>query len=224
MPALTQVLFQNIFLIFGDNMKCIITGHSSGIGMALFIHYSKYGWHAHGMSRTNGYDISTDIDKIVEAAKGCDLFINNAYDGKHQLALTKALSTVVPKIVIMGAAITDHMDLVDSEYARNKKELEDFCRVESLKPNVADILFLKISFAETELNRPKENRIDSDFVVTYEEIAKVIDFWLSNPKIRQVDFRVKLTDYTVESIKRKVGDSASNYLDDLFLKYDGNSQ
>ena len=218
MPVLTQALYPSTFLTFGDNMKCVITGHTSGIGQALMIHFVEKGWTVYGLSRSNGYDIDQDLDKIIEVAKGCDLFINNAYSTDSQLKLTKALIHQVPKIVTMGAAVTDYPDLIDSDYSRNKKALETYCRVMSLQESVADVLFLKISFAETTLNRPKTGRIDSDFTVSYKEIADTIDFWLTNPKIRQIDFRVKLTSYTLKSLMSIVGsDNVNTYLSDLFL-------
>ena len=199
-------------------MKCVITGHTSGIGQALMLHFVEKGWTVYGLSRSNGYDVAQDYDKIVEATKDCDLFINNAYSSEGQLELTKRLIHQVPKMIVMGAAVTDYPDLIDSEYSRNKQALEKYCRNMSLQESVADVLFLKISFAETTLNRPKKGRIDSDFTVSYKEIADTIDFWLDNPKIRQVDFRVKLTSYTIQSLMSIVGtDDVNKYLSDLFL-------
>lgn len=56
-------------------MKCIITGHTKGIGKFLYNHFSEK-YDVLGISRTTGYDLNTDISKIVELSKNCDLFVN----------------------------------------------------------------------------------------------------------------------------------------------------
>ena len=67
-------------------MKTVITGHTSGVGKILHAYFQ-----GEGLSRSNGYDIDKDFDKVVEAAKGADLFINNAYRDQQQLKLFHAL-------------------------------------------------------------------------------------------------------------------------------------
>ena len=49
-------------------MKYAITGHTSGIGKAL---YENYLPNAIGFSRSNGFNISTDIRKIIHESKNC---------------------------------------------------------------------------------------------------------------------------------------------------------
>jgi hypothetical protein len=53
-----------------------ITGHTSGIGKALFDIFPS----ALGFSRSNGYDITqkSSRDKILNEISECDVFINNA--------------------------------------------------------------------------------------------------------------------------------------------------
>ena len=41
-------------------MKCIITGHTAGVGKAMYEHFQAKGWEVIGMSRANGYDISIE--------------------------------------------------------------------------------------------------------------------------------------------------------------------
>lgn len=61
-------------------MKIAITGHTSGIGKALYDIYSEEN-EVLGFSRTNGYDISNNkiVNDIVQESLDCDVFINNAY-------------------------------------------------------------------------------------------------------------------------------------------------
>lgn len=57
-------------------MKILVTGGNRGLGKHIV---DKLG--ADSISRTNGYDISTESDKIVSLSLGYDVFINNAFDG-----------------------------------------------------------------------------------------------------------------------------------------------
>lgn len=198
-------------------MKCVITGHTSGLGKYLYNYFLSNGWEVLGMSRSNGYDISVDRDKIINQSLDCDLFINNASSEDSQLELLKSLCKKVSKIVTMGTAGTEFTNIWGKQYTYDKKQLEDSFKLISMNPNVADLLYLKISFLETTYNLKKENRLDSDYTISYHEIAKAIDFWLSNPKIRQLDFNIKLTDYTVQTVKQLTGknDLVDKILDNI---------
>lgn len=182
-------------------MKCIITGHTSGLGKYLFEFFLKKGWEVKGFSRSNGYDISFDQDKIIKESSDASLFINNASSGNSQLELLKKLCTKVPKIITLGSAGTEFNHIFNKQYTLDKKELEEKFKLISMRPGIADMLLIKLSFAETTYNRKKTNRIDSDYTISYNEIAKSIEFWLDNSKIRQFDFSIKLTPYTINQIK-----------------------
>ena len=86
--------------------RIVITGHTGGIGKAIFDKFTEVSCHKIiGMSRSNGYDIEKDFDKIVQEAAGADLFINNAYRDKQQLKLFHALKDKV-KIIVNGGIDT----------------------------------------------------------------------------------------------------------------------
>ena len=63
-----------------SQMTFVITGHTSGIGKAL---YEEFG--GIGLSRATGFDISKD--DITPYIKEADVFINNAYCGNVQVRL-----------------------------------------------------------------------------------------------------------------------------------------
>jgi hypothetical protein len=69
--------------------KVIITGHTRGLGAALFERFSVNDM-VSGLSRSNGCDIR-NIPKICEAVKDADIFINNAYDRYAQTDLLYAV-------------------------------------------------------------------------------------------------------------------------------------
>ena len=64
-------------------MKVAITGHTSGLGAALYNKYSEL-HQVKGFSRSNGYNIN-DYKTIGKAIVDYDIFINNAYNKFAQI-------------------------------------------------------------------------------------------------------------------------------------------
>lgn len=60
-------------------MKVMITGGNRGLGLAL-----REALGGDSYSRTNGYDITTDAERLAEASLQYDVFVNNAFDGPFQ--------------------------------------------------------------------------------------------------------------------------------------------
>ena len=71
-------------------MKIAITGHSRGIGKALYEELST-NHEVEGFSRSNGYDITTQQTLIARTVKKYDVFVNNAWQGYAQLELLTAM-------------------------------------------------------------------------------------------------------------------------------------
>jgi nucleoside-diphosphate-sugar epimerase len=67
-------------------MKIAITGHTAGIGQALYKQYAARGHEIVGLSKREGYNIRV-IPKIAAAVEPCDMFINNAQAGYAQTEL-----------------------------------------------------------------------------------------------------------------------------------------
>ena len=63
-------------------MKISVTGHTAGIGQAIFNHYQQLGHSVTGFSRSNGYNIALPEDRkrIICDAQESDIFFNNAHD------------------------------------------------------------------------------------------------------------------------------------------------
>ena len=116
--------------------KIIITGHTKGIGKAIFDKFTEVSCHKIiGMSRSNGYDIEKDFDKIVEEATGADFFVNNAYRDGQQLKLFHALKDKVNMMVVMGSVSRHYPELIPTDYVHDKQALAEACRLESINPN-----------------------------------------------------------------------------------------
>jgi len=60
-------------------MKYMITGGNRGLGAKFVDHFNGDSY-----SRSNGYDITKDIDKLAIKSLDYDVFINNAFDGPFQ--------------------------------------------------------------------------------------------------------------------------------------------
>jgi len=158
------------------NKTCFITGHTSGLGKALYDYFVDIGWEVQGFSRSNGWDIEKDVDKIASVAKGCDLFINNAYANGAQIPLVKALFGKVQGMVVCGSVASEYPDPDRPEYSQHKKELDDLCETLSKEKNVdTDLMLIKLT---------------SSSYKDKKSVINLVDFWLDNPSIITVKFNV----------------------------------
>ena len=183
-------------------MKVVITGHTYGIGKALYDSFKQAEWEVIGLSRSNGYDIDKDFDRVVEASTGADLFINNAYRDKQQTKLVHALKDKVKRMIVMGSVSRHYPELIHTDYVHDKQELAEACRLISIDPNGIDILHLDLSFIEQPLTNDDPTAFTSDYVIKFQEIIDAIDFWMNNPKIRQIEFVWKLTPFVFDQLKQ----------------------
>ena len=184
--------------------KIIITGHTQGLGKSIYDKFKEISCREIiGMSRSNGYDIDKNFDRIVEEATGAELFINNAYRDRQQLKLFNALKNKVDMMVVMGSVSRFYPELIPTQYVQDKQELAEACRLESLKPNGIPILHLDLGFIEgTEINENDVTSFVSDFNTSKNDIVDTIIFWAQKPCIRQIEFRWKLTDHVYSELKR----------------------
>lgn len=184
--------------------KIVITGHTSGIGKAIYDKFNEISCREIvGMSRSNGYDIEKDFDKIVEEATGAEFFINNAYRDEQQLKLFHALKDKVDMMVVMGSVSRHYPELIPTDYVHDKQALAEACRLESINPNGIPILHLDLSFIEgTSVEGDDPYAFVSDYNTPLEDIVDTIIFWAQKPSIRQVEFRWKLTDHVRAELER----------------------
>ncbi len=186
------------------NKKIVITGHTSGVGKAIYDKFTEVSCREIvGMSRSNGYDIEKDFDRIVEEAAGAELFINNAYRDRQQLKLFHALKNKVDMMVVMGSVSRFYPEMIPTQYVHDKQELAEACRLESINPVGIPILHLDLSFIEgTVVDTDQPTAFTSDYNTPVDDIVDTIIFWAQKPSIRQVEFRWKLTDFVQTELKR----------------------
>ena len=157
-------------------MKIAITGHTKGIGEAIYDYFEKNN-EVYGFSRSNGFDISDKLIRqlIANTAKDFDIFVNNAYSNydNSQLEMLKEMSTIwknTNKIIIN---ISTRYTNADNKYSHTKKELSEFC--ESYVYN--NLYILNIGPGLVDTDRVKD--IQGEKMRT-DEIINVIDFALNN--------------------------------------------
>jgi hypothetical protein len=184
--------------------KIIITGHTHGIGKAIYDKFTEVSCHEIiGMSRSNGYDIDKDFDKIVAEAEGCELFINNAYRDQQQTKLVNALKDKVDMMVVMGSVSRFYPELIPTDYVHDKQALAEACRLVSLNPNGIPLLHLDLGFIEgTTVEGDDPSAFVSDYTTPKDDIVDTIIFWAQKPSIRQIEFRWKLTPHVLAELKR----------------------
>lgn len=184
--------------------KIVITGHTNGIGKAIYDKFNEISCRQIvGMSRSNGYDIDKDFDRIVEESEGAELFINNAYRDQQQLKLFHALKNKVDMMVVMGSVSRLYPELIPTQYVKDKQDLAEACRLESINPKGIPVLHLDLGFIEgTTIDTNDPTAFVSDYTTSYSDIVETIIFWAQKPSIRQIEFRWKLTPYVLEQLKR----------------------
>ena len=149
-------------------MKVGITGHCSGLGKELYSRFDCIGF-----DLKNGFDIANPVP-IVEALVDCDVFINNAYSGRHQASLFEAVDNTWgdPNKLIVNISSYAVTLQKDTEYAMNKALLEkvscfSLCRVSTIRPSIIDT--------------PMVNNITDRVKMNVQDVADVIEFVIKSP-------------------------------------------
>jgi nucleoside-diphosphate-sugar epimerase len=156
-------------------MKIAITGHTQGLGKALYNHFRSHT--VIGFSRSNGYNIA-DLDnrnRILNEVKDADMFINNAYNNfdDSQLILLKDIYNLwkgTDKIIVN---VSSRYTTGPEKYCKDKEQQDQFCK--SKEFTLPYIINLKPGLIDT--NRVKHiqgNRL------TVEEVVATLDVALNN--------------------------------------------
>jgi hypothetical protein len=163
-------------------MKLAITGHTRGIGKALYQKCFEKGHHVTGYSRSNGYDISRESDRqrIFESISEYDVFINNAYSPKSQYDVLLGIVDHwkdQKKLIINVSSKSVYADVVPSfmkSYVEDKRSQMDFISQRKLKA-VPAIMNLVLGLVDTEMSDQLEaKKLSPDDVA--ELLCKLIEF------------------------------------------------
>jgi hypothetical protein len=117
-------------------MKIAITGHTSGVGKALYNKLTEHGHDVISFSRSNGFDITDPASRIqiIETSKDVNVFINNAWAPKGQTELLKQLimayrdqSTIIVNISSMIGLLEKNIYDFPDQYMLDKKIQNSIC-------------------------------------------------------------------------------------------------
>lgn len=171
--------------------KIVITGHTNGLGKAMFDYFSKdLNNQVFGFSRSTGYNIKEPAKRkeITEFSKDADIFVNNAdtYNDISQLALLRDMFQLWKgqnKLIINLSTTATHAT-VPNTYSFLKRGLDEFCSQKIFE--LPHIMNLKPGWVM--VDRVKADIGDKPHMVT-DEFIEILDYCLKSPvKVRNITF------------------------------------
>ena len=165
-------------------MKIAITGHSRGIGKALYDHFTQLGHTCMGFSRSNGYDISKpqDITRILDASEDCDVFINNAY---YRFSQSNILThnfdrwKDLEKTIVVINSRTRFGQGLNREYNMSKKQLhKDTIRCFTDPDKQCRVISISPGYVETDLTKHVQGKVK---MMTPQHCAELISWCVLQP-------------------------------------------
>lgn len=163
-------------------MKIAITGHSRGIGRALYEHFDQQGHQLLGFSRSQGYDIALGDhrQRIVAESLDCDLFINNAHHDQGQLDLLTAIYLAWlgkdRRIINISSRITDwphDPKETSNQYWAAKLKQDQFCLGKRRWPQI-----INLRPGMTDTDRVQHVIRDK---MQAEQVVDIVEFALASP-------------------------------------------
>jgi hypothetical protein len=144
-------------------MKIVITGHTNGIGGALYTELIKRGHEMVGYSVSNNCNISipSTKEKILSQLKEVDVFINNVYSpGDQTELLEKAIAEWEgqKKLIVNLGSKSVYADVVPphmQEYVEDKKKQNDIIEKRKLKAH-PQIMNLILGLVDTTMSSTLE--------------------------------------------------------------------
>jgi len=132
-------------------MDIAITGHSKGIGKAMYDYLSKSN-NCKGFDIITGYDINVNSKEILEESRHCSVFINNAYCNDAQVKLLEKwhkLHFYLPHFIINISSIA-----ADLLYDENIKETSSvFDKLKNIRYSVYSNNKFKLNLLSHKINR-----------------------------------------------------------------------
>jgi len=163
-----------------------IVGHTRGIGRAIAELYRDKGYQVIGMSRSNGFDMTVELEKIVDAVRDCDLVVINAYAGRNQLNLLKSMYVRYhnsrKKIAVItstsGTPEGKDDDLTHTDYQQycdDKRELIGYIKVlqEDLLPRPMSVYDVCPDVVDTAMTKGLWTTLPK---LTTEEVAQAVSY------------------------------------------------
>ena len=117
--------------------RIFITGHTRGIGKAIFDLYKDKNYYCYGVSKSTGMDVDKDCDLIVQQMLNFDYIVLNAYEKDSQLRMLQMIVERYqndPKKIAVITSTSGTPAGMDSSlkqqeynwYCKNKKSLIEY--------------------------------------------------------------------------------------------------
>ena len=152
-------------------MKIVITGHTSGLGKALYNFLVEQGHTVVGLSRSEGFDLNKNLDMFL--LDGWNVYINNAYSGFNQVELLYKLFELNQnrecQIINIGSVSADGNKDQVNEYAVHKAALDKACNQLQLIDTDCKVVQVKLGRMDTPLvaHRTGVPKMDPKYVAQY---------------------------------------------------------
>jgi putative NADH-flavin reductase len=165
-------------------MKVAITGHTQGIGKAIFDELNNRSYQVQGYSRSNGWNISLQEirSQILAETSDFDVFINNAYSPIAQFELLKLLVDRwqgTRKLIVNVGSKSIYADVVPNfmqDYVKDKQAQLEFINSRRLQAQ-PQILNLTLGLVDTQMssNLIAEKLAASDVAATLIDLIEIKD-------------------------------------------------
>lgn len=159
-------------------MKIVITGHTSGLGKAIYDRFEKK-HQVVGLSRSTGHDLSSNIRPFL--IDDFDIYVNNAYYNYSQTDLLYRLFDRNKyrdcTIINIGSVSADGNKDTVNEYAVHKAALEKACTQLQLIDSDCRVIHLKLGRMNTPMTEDRNMypRMNTEYV------AETIEWMINQP-------------------------------------------
>jgi NAD(P)-dependent dehydrogenase (short-subunit alcohol dehydrogenase family) len=173
--------------------KIIVTGHSSGLGKAIFDYFkTDPDNNVIGFSRANGFNITSAEKRteIVNASADADIFVNNAYnffdDSQTFMLQELYASWAGQNKTIINISTIATITANPTHYAVTKRRLDHFCIQNTF--NLPQIINLKPGWIM--VDRVKQEIGDKNHMTT-DQVIEVMEYCLKSPiKFTSLTFNI----------------------------------
>jgi hypothetical protein len=156
------------------------------------------------LSRSTGYDFYKNYHDIVKEARTAELFINYSCVDDFQIKLLEDVYDYVPNMLVFGSIAGDFPNVKNVEYSTIKHNLKNRCKLLPLERKTSNTNLLHLTLTSTEYAEIGKEGI------TKNQLTDIINFWLENPIISNIDIKIFLdeqflTSKTFEKLSRELG-------------------
>jgi len=161
--------------------KIAITGHTKGLGYALYEHLYNAGHQVFGFSRSLGYALPFKMDQVLTLSDDADVFINNALPVTSQITLLYQLydrwKDKQKIILTVGSHTTDDHHSEPNQYYAEKFGLDAACKNLRKLNSVCKIILIRPSYFASERVL---KTVKPEYYIELDEMCKLVDYIISS--------------------------------------------